>query len=236
MSAIYGFFTHNIDDRDTYLNILRAWNSDYGKELRTTSMQMNENIPSHITLEACLDHFRSSIPNQKGSLSYSDTIAVIDYPENELPNVALINGDFAGVLYDKKKECFYLFRDHLGIRPLYYMFNPSGLYFSTDIRGLLALPGFDYHVNEEELFLQLMCYSTISPTRTAFTEINYVKAASFHKITTKGNIIESDRPKEYFTLGKNKIRLPNDNAYRTELRRLIEDATKRRMDARRKVV
>lgn len=47
-----------------------------------------------------------------------------------------INGDFAIVIVQKAAEKIWIFRDHLGIRPLAYSISDRSISFSTDIIGL----------------------------------------------------------------------------------------------------
>jgi asparagine synthase (glutamine-hydrolysing) len=47
-----------------------------------------------------------------------------------------LNGDFAIAIHQPTKNTFYLFRDHLGIRPLAYTIQEQSIYFSSDIIGL----------------------------------------------------------------------------------------------------
>jgi len=50
--------------------------------------------------------------------------------------VEYLNGDFAICIYQKKTNQVFFFRDHLGIRPLAFSCNGSGVVFSTDPMGL----------------------------------------------------------------------------------------------------
>ncbi len=50
--------------------------------------------------------------------------------------VTRLNGDFAIYIYQPGKNNGFLFRDHLGIRPLAYMIDHGNLIFSSDIIGL----------------------------------------------------------------------------------------------------
>jgi len=47
-----------------------------------------------------------------------------------------LNGDFAICIYREKENQAFLFRDHLGIRPLAFSRKGQALYFSTDMMGL----------------------------------------------------------------------------------------------------
>ena len=54
-----------------------------------------------------------------------------DFPQH-------LNGMFAFVLHDTVKRRFYLVRDHLGIKPLYYAFNKNHIVWGSEIKAILA--------------------------------------------------------------------------------------------------
>ena len=52
-----------------------------------------------------------------------------------------LNGIFAIALWDSVSGCLHLFRDRLGVKPLFYTIKDGTLVFSSEIKGLLAYPG-----------------------------------------------------------------------------------------------
>jgi asparagine synthase (glutamine-hydrolysing) len=55
----------------------------------------------------------------------------------------LLNGQFAGGLWDAERERLLLFRDRFGILPLYYAALPDGFAFASTLRALMQLPQVD---------------------------------------------------------------------------------------------
>lgn len=54
--------------------------------------------------------------------------------------VKKLNGIFALAIWDKNKQELFLARDHLGVKPLYYYHDGDKLVFSSEIKGILAVP------------------------------------------------------------------------------------------------
>ena len=54
--------------------------------------------------------------------------------------VKQLNGMFAFVIYDKQNKVAYFFRDRLGIKPLYYYFDGEVCLFSSELKGITAIP------------------------------------------------------------------------------------------------
>ncbi|MDZ7267389.1 MAG: asparagine synthase C-terminal domain-containing protein [candidate division KSB1 bacterium] len=58
-----------------------------------------------------------------------------------------LNGNFVIALYDAPAQRFYLYRDHLGIEPVYYSRKAGVLYFCSRLRPLTALPAIGREIN-----------------------------------------------------------------------------------------
>lgn len=65
--------------------------------------------------------------------------------------VKSLNGIFALALWDESLERLFLVRDRLGVKPLFYGFLGQTLLFSSEIKGILAYPGFEPILDEEGL-------------------------------------------------------------------------------------
>jgi len=74
-------------------------------------------------------------------LSHTDTEILPHLYEKYGPNmVNRLNGIFAFALWDGKAERLWLFRDRMGVKPLYYAQIGTRLYFASEIKALLACP------------------------------------------------------------------------------------------------
>lgn len=71
-----------------------------------------------------------------------------------------LDGMFAGAVYDKASKKHYLFRDHLGQKPLYYFEYPEGLIYGSELRAFLSLDYFRWKLDLNNFlkFLTHSCY------------------------------------------------------------------------------
>ena len=53
--------------------------------------------------------------------------------------VNLLNGMFAIAIYDKLEKSLHLFRDRLGVKPLYYFFDEINFCFGSEIKSLIEI-------------------------------------------------------------------------------------------------
>ena len=254
MSGIFGFVTKYRNAAKECLHALDVWNRCYGEDDSDMKIEGNLGVGCH------LEHLSEDILCPAPILDSENKIAVIDavlYNRSEILSLlkmkktttisdeelilalikqkgyaalAQVNGDFAGAVYDKLERTWTLFRDHMGIRPLYYYKDKSIFAFSTDLRGLAALPNADLSINEEKLYLRMSGHNDLTLCETEFANIRCTHPASWNIVTEMDNGYELKKT-VYWKLGQKKIRLKSDEAYQAELRRLITDAVKVRMDA-----
>lgn len=71
----------------------------------------------------------------------SDTEVLLDgLIDQGLDFLDSVNGMFAFAFYDKRRGKLFLSRDHMGRKPLYYVFLNNNLYFASEISTLLIIP------------------------------------------------------------------------------------------------
>ena len=78
-------------------------------------------------------------------------------------------GMFALALWDGRKQCLFLARDRLGIKPIYYHFSRDTLLFASEIKALVAFRDFKRDIDPDSIPLFLH-YQYIPAPRTIFKD------------------------------------------------------------------
>lgn len=256
MSGIYGFsLSHPTSASiEQTLGGLRFWNRIYGRDAHEHKLLGNSGIGCH------LEHFSDRIAHGALIQESQQRCAVVDaliFNRDELlaglrmetdrplsdgelllrwieqkgyDALAQVNGDFAGAVFDFETGEWTLFRDHLGIRPLYLYCDDELFAFSTDIRGLLSLAQADARPNELRLFREMIGQNYLSLLETEYANIYFVRPAAVTRVRPSGSGFRVEE-QIYWKLRSKRIRLKSDEAYQQELRRLITDSVRRRLDA-----
>ncbi|MCW5695459.1 MAG: asparagine synthase (glutamine-hydrolyzing) [Bauldia sp.] len=74
--------------------------------------------------------------------SRSDTEVILELYRAMGPDcVTRLNGDFAFALWDSREQRLLIARDRMGVRPLFHTSHRGCLYFASEIKALLAVPG-----------------------------------------------------------------------------------------------
>ena len=233
---------------------LSYWNRIYGREASASEQIGTSGLGCH------MEHFADAFPYGGPILEHQGCRAVVDallYNREELLPLAglnadsiisdeelllllidrrgfdvleQVNGDFAGAILDPASGDWTLFRDHLGVRPLFYYRDRELFAFSTDVRGIVSVPGVDSSFNAMQLYKYITRLDILSQCNTDFEHIHCIHPGSWCRIRRTDDGFELSEHIYWFPRRK-KIRMKNDEAYRQELRRLITDAVHRRCDA-----
>ena len=123
-----------------------------------------------------------------------------------------LNGMFAIVIYDQQKKDLYLFRDRLGIKPLFYHWNANEFIFGSELKSIKA-SGIQLKINKGIIpsFLHL---GYIPQNHTIYYNTYKLPAGSYailrgshfkiHSFWEPGNCIEKDTISNY-NVAKNKL-------------------------------
>ncbi|MBP3951505.1 asparagine synthase-related protein [Bacillus suaedae] len=100
-------------------------------------------------------------------------------------------GDFAFMIWDKRKNKLFGARDFSGGRTLYYFKNQQQFAFSTTIEALLSLPYVKRRLNETWLAEYLAISSVVDSVDTSITPYMYInQVPPSHSITVIGETIK----------------------------------------------
>lgn len=125
-----------------------------------------------------------------------------------------LNGMFTYLIFDKITEKFFVARDRLGIKPLYYYQNEDYFIFSSEINSILELLNDSVHIDDVGL-RQYKKLRTFFNGHTIYKEIKMFPAGCF---------FENNRFHRYWELSDEQQAPPSDE----ELRMLIESSVRYR--------
>lgn len=171
----------------------QIWNDDYialaHQRLSIIDLSDSANQPFHkddlvIVFNGEIYNYKElqqSLRSQKGVIfiTSSDTEVVLEmfnhYGINALNQLV---GMFAFAIYDKNKRSLFLARDHFGIKPLFYTVINGAFAFSSELKTLVRIPGFNKTINPKSLVSSLN-YLWISGNGTMFNGCHKLPPAHY---------------------------------------------------------
>ena len=141
-------------------------------------------------------------------------------------------GMFAFALWDRTERCFWLVRDRLGIKPLYYSATMQRFTFASELTGITAHPYFDKTIDCDSVdaFLSL---DYIPAPHSIFRDAQKLEPGSILRVDAQQPELVHIKP--YWTLSKaaqyglaNRFTGTFEDAT-SELEQLLADAVTRRM-------
>lgn len=103
--------------------------------------------------------------------------------------VKKFNGMFAFALWDKRKREIFIARDHLGIKPFYYIRVGDTLLFGSEIKALLQHPACPREVDVEAL-AELFTFRYVPSPKTLFQQIKKLPPGHSMTVNAAGFTIE----------------------------------------------
>jgi asparagine synthase (glutamine-hydrolysing) len=96
-----------------------------------------------------------------------------------------LNGMFAIAIFDTHTQDLYLFRDRMGIKPLYYFWNGKDFAFSSELKALCSLASVPRTLNSSAIHRYLQLGYVPAPD-TIYQHMYKMQAATWIKITAGG--------------------------------------------------
>ncbi len=142
-----------------------------------------------------------------------------------------LEGMFSGLLGNLKTEEWYLFRDRMGIKPLYFSLKGGYISFASEIKSLVELPWITKKLNERAMYHYLTYMVTPAPL-TLYEGIYKLPAAHYIKIDPYKNVTFH----EWYSFLKpsivyDKKDLNNEEFCIATIRTLLKEAVQKRMIA-----
>lgn len=153
-------------------------------ENKTIAAVFNGEIYNHNALREEL--------SKKGHVlnSNADTEVITHLYEEFGPEfVTKLRGMFSIFLWDVEKRTGYLYRDHYGIKPVYYTNNKLGFSFSSELKGLRNLDVRDAKIDPQALDL-FLTYSYIPSPYTIYKDVHKVKPGHYLEFLPSKELIE----------------------------------------------
>lgn len=102
--------------------------------------------------------------------------------------VQRFNGMFACAIWSRDKQELYIFRDRLGIKPLYYAEVENGIRFASSLPALVKSGGISSELDPEALNYYLSFHSVVPAPLTILKSVRKLPQACWLKIDAKGSV------------------------------------------------
>ena len=191
-----------------------------GCESRNTWLVFNGEIYNHADLRPTLEK-RGHVYASKTD---SETILHL-YEEKGIDFVHEIEGDFGIALWDEQKEELSLYRDRMGVKPLYFYIKDGRMIFASEIKAILQHPKVERDVNETALSDYLTFLTTPTP-QTLFKDIQKLPAGHRLVINRQGDV----KIDQYWdALPPKEIAMHTEAEHTDEILRLLRSSIRKRM-------
>ncbi len=97
-----------------------------------------------------------------------------------------VNGVFAAAVYDRQNNTLLLFRDRLGVKPLFFTFLEEEFLFASEIKALLSYPGVTARLDRDGLNEVFALGPARTPGKAVFQGIWEVRPGHFLRISPEG--------------------------------------------------
>lgn len=118
--------------------------------------------------------------------SSTDTEVILEgFAEYGVNIAGYLNGMFAFCIYDKQEEELYLFRDRVGIKPLYYYWDGENFAFASEVKTLKKLEKLHLKVNHSVIPLYLNLGYIPAPY-SIYEKCHKLEQGHYLKVSKKG--------------------------------------------------
>lgn len=193
----------------------------------------NEDGTVWLTFNGAVTNFRGlrekfGLARKRPLRTTSDT-EIVSRLYEELGDAFLshLTGPFAFCLYDRKRQKALLVRDFYGLRPVFYLAHGDRLHFSSEISGLLEVPGWDRRLDREALW-HYFSLGYIPGRRTPFAEVKELPAGHLLEVDLRTGLFQEKR---YYALRYETNEALTETGAAAEVHERLRDAVERNLDA-----
>ncbi len=155
--------------------------------------------------------------------SESDTEVILYlYHRYGLEFVQHLNGMFAIALWDAGRQRLVLARDRLGKKPLYYTLHNNQWLFASELKALLAVPGFNPSLRRDAV-ADFFFYQYVPDPKTVFRDVHKLAPGHMLVVTPEKHTLT-----RYWRIQYQTQECSEEQAVE-ELRHLIADSVRMRM-------
>jgi asparagine synthase (glutamine-hydrolysing) len=136
---------------------------------------------------------RQELVGQGHRFSTNTDTEVILHAYNEWGTgcLARFRGMFAFALWDVTRKKLFLCRDRLGVKPLYYYYDGRLLLFASELKALMAHPGFRKNLDGDALALYLQ-FGCVPAPWSIFANTFKVRPGCYVEISSDGKLKETN--------------------------------------------
>jgi asparagine synthase (glutamine-hydrolysing) len=140
--------------------------------------------------------------------------------------VSRFNGMFALALWDTHEQRLLLARDRYGTKPLYHLLLGDTFLFGSEIKALLAYPGYRVDIDRAAL-LEYFTFQNFFTSNTLFQGVSLLPAGTVMEVGE-----QAGEPRRYWDFGfQEPDRAGSEEEYLDELDRLFRQAVNRQLVA-----
>jgi asparagine synthase (glutamine-hydrolysing) len=137
-----------------------------------------------------------------------------------------VDGMFAVAIWDSRQRVGLLARDRMGKKPLYYWQHNGALYFASELKALLAVPGFERRLNLHALH-HYLSYKHVPHPFTIFEGVHMLPPA--HRLVYKTDTAPSIARYWSLSFAPSDRPVPADDDAADELLVRMREAVRRRL-------
>ena len=159
-------------------------NQPMSNEDDTLHVVFNGEIYNHAEIRREL----KALGGHRWKTDHSDTEVILHaFEQWGIECVQRFRGMFGICLWDSRRREFWLIRDRIGVKPVYYSVHRGKLCFASEIKALLQDPDQARAIDEDALFHYLSFLVTPAPD-TLFQGIKKLPAAHWMRVNADGKI------------------------------------------------